>query len=479
MSKDIKFDAGEVFTRISTAKLVIVGDVMLDEFVSGQVERISPEAPVPIMSRTRSSVMPGGAANVARNLCHLGAQVTLIGVTGRDLAASRLKDAIENEPGIQFCAIADAKRPTTVKTRFTAAGQQILRVDDEDTAEIEGGILDRILNASDKAIARADALVLSDYNKGIIHRKVAAALIDMARNAGIPVLVDPKKTDPGIYAGASIITPNLGELRQMTGLPLTSRDEIARASNDLILHHGIGQILTTMGAGGMVLVDGASQPLAVSSMARSVFDVSGAGDTVIATLSAAMAAGTNTRDAIHLANAAAGIVVSKAGTSSVTPGEVLGELASGCDTSITTLLDRIFTWRQNGLKIGFTNGCFDQLHPGHIRVLEKAAASCDRLIVGLNSDSSTKTLKGDGRPFQSEEIRAAVLASLPMVSGVAIFSEKTPARLIRQIMPDRLIKGGDYTQDQVVGADLVRSNGGKVIIVPIREGYSTTRLSQR
>jgi len=241
MSKDIKFDAGEVFTRISTAKLVIVGDVMLDEFVSGQVERISPEAPVPIMSRTRSSVMPGGAANVARNLCHLGAQVTLIGVTGRDLAASRLKDAIENEPGIQFRAIADAKRPTTVKTRFTAAGQQILRVDDEDTAEIEGGILDRILNASEKAIARADALVLSDYNKGIIHRKVAAALIDMARNAGIPVLVDPKKTDPGIYAGASIITPNLGELRQMTGQTLTSKDEIARAAQDLAATHGLAR----------------------------------------------------------------------------------------------------------------------------------------------------------------------------------------------------------------------------------------------
>ena len=478
MSKDTAFDAGEIFTRISKAKLAIVGDVMLDEFVSGQVDRISPEAPVPVMSRTRTTVMPGGAANVARNLYHLGARVTLIGVTGRDQAASTLKNTIDNEPGIQFRAIADGKRPTTLKTRFTAAGQQILRVDDEDSTEIEGAILDKLLTAAEKAIARADALVLSDYNKGVINQHVAHTLTGMARKAGIPVLVDPKKTDPAIYAGASIITPNLGELKQMTGITLTGKDEIARAAQKLAATHGFEQILVTMGAGGMLLADRSSQALKISSMARSVFDVSGAGDTVIATLSAAMAVGAASRDAIHLANAAAGIVVGKAGTSSVTPGEVLGEIASGVDTDISSVLEKISMWRQDGLTIGFTNGCFDQLHPGHIRVLEKAAGCCDRLIVGLNSDSSTRKLKGEGRPIQSEDIRAAVLASLPMVSAVAIFSEKTPARLIRRIMPERLIKGGDYTPNQVVGADLVRSNGGKVIIVPIRQGYSTTRLSQ-
>jgi len=479
MSGKTKFTPGEIFTRISKAKLVIVGDVMLDQFISGHVERISPEAPVPVMSRTRSAAMPGGAANVARNLSHLGARVTLIGVTGHDEAATMLKSTIATEPGIRFRAIADRNRPTTLKTRYTAAGQQILRVDEENTTEITATIARKILAVAEKEIKVADALILSDYNKGVITRDMAGALIRLAGKAGIPVLVDPKKTDASVFAGASIITPNLGEFRQMTGLPLIGQNDIARASRDLASAHGIGQILTTLGAEGMMLVDASSPPLQIASMARAVFDVSGAGDTVIAMLSAALAVGAESVEAVRLANAAAGIVVGKAGTSSVMPGEILSELVTGGASDAARLQEQILGWRHEGLKIGFTNGCFDLLHPGHIRVLEKAASSCDRLIVGLNSDSSTRKLKGEGRPLQDEDTRAAVLASLPMVSAVAIFSEKTPARLIRRIMPDRLIKGGDYTADQIIGADLVRANGGKVIVVPTRQGYSTTRLSGR
>jgi len=473
------FSAGEILARISQTRIVVVGDVMLDQFVTGSVERISPEAPVPVMSRSKTRDMPGGAANVARNLCHLGAQVTLIGVTGRDAAADILHQTITAEPGIRFHAIADPRRPTTLKTRFIAAGQQILRVDDEDPSPIPAASATRILHAAEKALTKADVLILSDYNKGIITREMAALLIQLARKAGIPVLADPKKNDAGIFAGVTIITPNLGELRQMTGHALKSIDTIAAAAGELAGSHGIDHVLTTLGPEGMMLAGASAEPQLISSAARSVFDVSGAGDTVIATLSAALAARADAADAMRLANTAAGIVVGKAGTSSVTPGEILAELAPATDADIASLDGKLASWRRAGLKIGFTNGCFDQLHPGHIRVLEKAARSCDRLIVGLNSDRSTRMLKGEGRPLQDEDTRAAVLACLPMVSAVAIFSEKTPARLIRKIMPDRLIKGGDYTADQVVGADLVRRRGGKVIIVPTRQGYSTTRLSQQ
>ena len=422
--------------------------------------------------------MPGGAANVARNLAHLGVETILIGVTGKDDHASMLDAALQHEPAIRFQAIVDNRRATIVKTRFSASGQQILRVDDEDTSPLSPQLEKKIIAATRKALRKSDLLVISDYNKGVISATTAREMIALARDAGVPVLADPKKMDASIYAGVTIITPNLGEAQQLFSTSATDIDTITPRAEDACKKHGIDSILVTLGAEGMLLAGRDLFPCHIRSHAQSVYDVSGAGDTVIATMAATMATGADPMMATRLANTAAGVVVSKAGTSTVTPGEILAEIVQGTDTGLDGLLGRISAWREEGLTIGFTNGCFDQLHPGHLWIMEQAAATCDRLIVGLNSDASTRALKGPTRPFQHEERRAAVLASLPMVDAVVVFDEKTPARLIRAVKPDRLIKGGDYKAEDVVGRKTVLARGGKVVIIPTVEGYSTTRLSQ-
>ena len=472
-------EASTIFTRMRGRRITVVGDVMLDRFVSGSVSRISPEAPVPILRRGQEINMPGGAANVARNLAHLGVETILIGVTGKDDHASMLDAALQHEPAIRFQAIVDNRRATIVKTRFSALGQQILRVDDEDTSPLSPQLEKKIIAATRKALRKSDLLVISDYNKGVISATTAREMIALARDAGVPVLADPKKMDASIYAGVTIITPNLGEAQQLFSTSATDIDTITPLAEDACKKHGIDSILVTLGAEGMLLAGRDLFPCHIRSHAQSVYDVSGAGDTVIATMAATMAAaGADPMMATRLANTAAGVVVGKAGTSTVTPGEILAEIVQGTDTGLDGLLGRISAWREEGLTIGFTNGCFDQLHPGHLWIMEQAAATCDRLIVGLNSDASTRALKGPTRPFQHEERRAAVLASLPMVDAVVVFDEKTPARLIRAVKPDRLIKGGDYKAEDVVGRKTVLARGGKVVIIPTVEGYSTTRLSQ-
>ena len=472
-------EASTIFTRMRGRRITVVGDVMLDRFVSGSVSRISPEAPVPVLRRGQEINMPGGAANVARNLAHLGVETILIGVTGKDDHASMLDAALQHEPAIRFQAIVDNRRATIVKTRFSASGQQILRVDDEDTSPLSPQLEKKIIAATRKALRKSDLLVISDYNKGVISATTAREMIALARDAGVPVLADPKKMDASIYAGVTIITPNLGEAQQLFSTSATDIDTITPLAEDACKKHGIDSILVTLGAEGMLLAGRDLFPCHIRSHAQSVYDVSGAGDTVIATMAATMAAaGADPMMATRLANTAAGVVVGKAGTSTVTPGEILAEIIQGTDTGLDGLLRRISAWRTEGLTIGFTNGCFDQLHPGHLWIMEQAAATCDRLIVGLNSDASTRALKGPTRPFQHEERRAAVLASLPMVDAVVVFDEKTPARLIRAVKPDRLIKGGDYKAEDVVGRKTVLARGGKVVIIPTVEGYSTTRLSQ-
>ena len=472
-------EASTIFTRMRGRRITVVGDVMLDRFVSGSVSRISPEAPVPVLRRGQEINMPGGAANVARNLAHLGVETILIGVTGKDDHASMLDAALQHEPAIRFQAIVDNRRATIVKTRFSALGQQILRVDDEDTSPLSPQLEKKIIAATRKALRKSDLLVISDYNKGVISATTAREMIALARDAGVPVLADPKKMDASIYAGVTIITPNLGEAQQLFGTSATDIDTITPLAEDACKKHGIDSILVTLGAEGMLLAGRDLFPCHIRSHAQSVYDVSGAGDTVIATMAATMAAaGADPMMATRLANTAAGVVVGKAGTSTVPPGEILAEIVQGTDTGLDGLLCRISAWREEGLTIGFTNGCFDQLHPGHLWIMEQAAATCDRLIVGLNSDASTRALKGPTRPFQHEERRAAVLASLPMVDAVVVFDEKTPARLIRAVKPDRLIKGGDYKAEDVVGRKTVLARGGKVVIIPTVEGYSTTRLSQ-
>ena len=469
---------GGVLTAMRGRRVVVVGDVMLDRFVGGDVSRVSPEAPVPVLRRETVAETPGGAANVARNLAHVGVGATLIGVTGGDGHAGLLKAALAEEPAVSFRPVVDPKRPTTVKTRFSAAGQQMLRVDDEDTSPLSAAMERRVVAAAVKAIGRADLLVLSDYDKSVITARTAPALVGLARKAGVPVLADPKKPNPAFYAGTDIVTPNLGEARQLLGVPGAGPDGLASKAAAVLSKHRIGAMLVTLGADGMLLVGKGRKARRIQSAARSVFDVSGAGDTVIAMLAAAIAAGADTETATRLANIAAGVVVGKAGTATATPGEVLAELAPMAETGLGALEPALAEWRGQKLRIGFTNGCFDLLHPGHLLLLEKAAATCDRLVVGINSDASARALKGPGRPLQTQERRAAALASLPMVDAVVVFDERTPARLVRRIQPDRLVKGGDYRPGEVVGRDTVLARGGKVVIVPLAEGYSTTRLGR-
>ena len=467
---------GSILSEAPNKKIVVVGDLMLDRFIHGQVNRISPEAPVPVLSYQGESLNPGGAANVALNLVRLGVQVSLIGVTGADDHAKILADKIATEPQINLKTITDAKRPTTVKTRFSSAGQQILRVDHEETAPLSQSIYKKLLSAVNSALRGADMVIISDYNKGVIDHSSAQHIVNLAKDAGVPVVADPKKLDPSVYKGNTLITPNLHEFRHMTGLPLNTHRDIIAAGRDIARRHKIKSILVTLGADGMMLIDGQKDAHHIKSHAQSVFDVSGAGDTVIATISAAMTAGADMLTATEMANTAAGIVVGKAGTATTLPGEILAKTASPNTNSESDVLGLVQLWRDAGLKIGFTNGCFDLLHPGHLWVLEKAAAQCDRLVVGLNSDRSTRRLKGEGRPHQDQDTRAAVLASLPCVDAVVVFDTPTPAKIIKAIAPDRLIKGGDYKANDVVGADTIKARGGKVVIIPTKPGFSTTRL---
>ena len=469
---------GDLLTKISARHIVVVGDIMLDRFIDGSVDRISPEAPVPILNLGSETNMPGGAANVARNLAHLGATVTLISLVGKDRNAEFLSQVIAAEPAIKYRPIASGNRMTTVKTRFSSSGQQILRVDEENKQPVLQGAHHRLIASVDRALKNADALILSDYNKGIIDHSTASAMIDLAHKKGVPVIADPKKPDASVFKGASLMTPNLGELRSMTTLATNSMNDIAFAAKKLIKSNKMDAILVTLGSDGMIYVEKNKPPQHITSIARSVFDVSGAGDTVIANFTAAITAGADAASAMALANTAAGIVVGKSGTATAMPGEILASTAPRYTNDEKDILNLVKIWRDTSLKIGFTNGCFDQLHPGHIRLLSKAAQYCDRLIVGLNSDTSTRALKGPSRPLQTEGRRAAVLASLPMVDGVVIFSKPTPIQIIKSITPDILIKGGDYHADEIVGAKHVKSNGGKVVIVPIRAGFSTTHLNK-
>ena len=478
MTNQSQYKYGEILTRMTASRIVVIGDIMLDRFIHGRVDRISPEAPVPVLNFEGEVNMPGGAANVARNLAHLGVSVTLIGLVGKDNSAALLSQALEAEPAIAYRPITADSCMTTVKTRFTASGQQMLRVDEENNQPVSQSTYKRLISAVERALKKADAVILSDYNKGIIDHSTAKAVIDMARQVGIPVIADPKKTDASVFKGVSLMTPNLGELKAMTSLAASTVNDIHVAAKNLIKAHKINAILVTLGPDGMLYVEKGKPPHHITSIAQSVYDVSGAGDTVIANFTAALTAGADQLHAISLANTAAGIVVGKSGTATTLPGEIIARYAPRYAKDEQDILSLVKIWRDTGMKIGFTNGCFDQLHPGHIRVLEKAAQSCDRLIVGLNSDDSTRKLKGPGRPIQPEGRRAAVLASLPMVDGVVVFNKPTPARLIKAITPDVLIKGGDYKADDVVGAKHVKDHGGKVVIVPIRDGFSTTRLNK-
>ena len=474
-----------LLTAIDDARVLCIGDIMLDRFVSGEVARISPEAPVPVLRIAEETEMLGGVGNVVRNLVGLGGGATLVATVGDDLTGNAVEHMISESSQIEPALVIDAKRPTTIKTRYLAGNQQMLRADKEVTTPLDGATAEGVMAAAEHALGRCGVLVLSDYGKGVLAGGRAQALIEMAKAAGKPVIVDPKGSDYGIYAGADLITPNRKELAEATGHVVNSVGAAEEAATGLMKTHGFGAVLVTLSQDGMLLVTPESSQH-VAAEAREVFDVSGAGDTVVATLAGALAAGGSLKDAMRLANVAAGIVVGKVGTAAVYSAELIASLhhqeISRAEAKVLTFKearDRVEIWRRQKVEIGFTNGCFDLLHPGHISLLNQAKQNCERLIVGLNSDESVARLKGPTRPVQSEAGRATVLASLAAVDLVVIFEEDTPLELINSLRPDVLVKGADYAKEDVVGGKEVESWGGRVHLAELAPGHSTTNTIQR
>jgi D-beta-D-heptose 7-phosphate kinase/D-beta-D-heptose 1-phosphate adenosyltransferase len=473
--------------RLADGRVLCVGDVMLDRFVQGDVTRVSPEAPIPVLRIRRESAMLGGAGNVARNLVGLGTGVVFLSVVGDDAAGAEVGRLLDDLAGVEAHVIAEPARPTTLKTRFVAGGQQLLRADAESTAALSGAAADALLSAARDALPRCGALVLSDYGKGVLTEAVTRALIDMARAAGVPVVVDPKGADHRRYAGATVVTPNRSELSEATAGHATDSDASVEAAARLLIGAcDLESVLATRSQEGMTLVpaDGPAEHLPTE--AREVFDVSGAGDTVVATLAAALAAGAPLSAGARLSNTAAGLVVAKVGTAAIAAADLSAalhhqDLARAEDkvVRLETLTETVDRWRRLGLRVGFTNGCFDLLHPGHVSLLAQARAACDRLVVGLNSDASVRRLKGPARPVQGEAARATVLASLADVDRVVIFGEDTPLRLINALKPDVLVKGADYSVETVVGADIVQGYGGRVLLARLEDGHSTTATLAR
>ncbi len=472
-----------VIDALTEATVLVAGDVLLDRFVEGRVSRVSREAPVPVLKYTATRAHPGGGANVAANVLAYGGAVTLVGLTGEDEPARELAALCAAFPRLTARLIGDPSRPTTLKTRYLSGWQQLLCVDTEDTRAAAPDVRDALVAAATAAIPSVRAMVLSDYGRGALDATTIAALIAAARAAGVPVIVDPRRADAEVYAGATVITPNREEMQLFSGIVPDSDAAAVTACERMLTRVAVDAVLLTRGADGMTLLTrGGGAPLHVRAETHRVFDVTGAGDTVAATLAAALAVGVPLADAVRLANVAAGIVVAKPGTATATPQELRHGLGTAMGDGVVdaaTAAAHVAEWQRLGLKVGFTNGVFDLLHRGHIHSLEQAARRSDRLVVGLNADVSARALKGPGRPVQDEATRAAVLAALRLVDLVVVFAEDTPEALIRTLKPDLLFKGADYAGKDIPGGAFVTANGGAVALLPLLEGYSTTGTVKR
>jgi D-beta-D-heptose 7-phosphate kinase/D-beta-D-heptose 1-phosphate adenosyltransferase len=470
-------------TPTAAPRILLVGDVMLDRYFAGTVDRISPEAPVPVLHVRRSFNRPGGAANVAVNVAAMGGITTVVGAIGDDDAGRCLRAALEQD-GVDGHEIATTRAiPTTVKTRLLAGHSQIARFDEEavlDDADARRDLLRRIT----ALMADADVAVISDYAKGVCDQPVCRAIIDTARTRRIPVIVDPKGSDFSKYAQATLITPNRAEAVAVVGFPIRGPDDAVKAAHLLRDRFSIESAVITLGEQGMVVVSPEGSAV-IPTQAKQVFDVTGAGDSAVATLAVAIGRGMPLREACFLANVAAGLQVSRVGTARITWSEVLGAidqseaLARGKVVSRADLQAAVRQARADGKRIGFTNGCFDILHHGHVQLLEAAAKECDLLVVGVNSDASVTRLKGPPRPFVSSPERQAVLAGLSAVGLVCEFSEDTPLDLIKAVEPDVLVKGADYAAEDVVGADIVKARGGRVVTPLFVANASTTNIVDR
>ena len=483
------FDFDSLSHAMAGRTVLCVGDLMLDEFVYGEVSRISPEAPAPVIAVQRSETNIGGAGNVARNIASLGARCIFVALTGEDEAGAQLKAALAQESRIESLLVCDPSRPTTRKVRFVSEhfSTHMLRADWELALPAAAGVEQKLIDVILPLLPRADIVLLSDYAKGVLTARVIRNVIDAARKLGKRVIVDPKSANFAIYRGATLLTPNRREFAEATRSRADSRESIADAAQDAMQLADCDAMLVTQSEHGMTLVLRIGAAIHIPAHPVKVRDVSGAGDTVAAMLAVALAAGADWEAALRMATAAAAVAVGKKGTAIVTSAELRRKIlphaflaaeekiiAAGGD-----LEGELSDWRKQGLRIGFTNGCFDILHPGHVKVLTAARGACDRLVVGLNSDVSVKRLKGEGRPVQDERARAEVLAALEAVDLVVIFEEDTPIELITQVRPSVLVKGGDYTRNQVVGHEIVDANGGEIVLIDILEGFSTTSLVRR
>jgi D-beta-D-heptose 7-phosphate kinase/D-beta-D-heptose 1-phosphate adenosyltransferase len=469
-------------------RLLVVGDVMVDRYIWGEVARISPEAPVPIVRTTHQGQQPGGAGNVAMNLACLGAQTVLAGFTGGDEDERLLVENLRSK-GITPVFVSCAGFPTITKTRILGGQQQLLRLDSERLADHSPADYDRLIESVLSQLPGCHAVILSDYAKGVLTHEVCQAIIQAARELGVPVLVDPKNPYFARYRGATIICPNLSELaaaaRMPAGIGTHNLEALLDAAQAMVPAFDLTFIVATLSEKGIALL----RPglcFIDPAVARQVFDVSGAGDTVIAVLALCLSSNLQPQAAVQLANVAAGIVVGKVGTVPVQKHELLAaltpEFTLHAEDKVVTpeeLVSRVAQWKANGQRVVFTNGCFDLLHIGHITLLEQARRLGDKLIVAINGDASVAALKGPGRPIVGERERARVLAALAAVDAVVVFPEPTPIGLIVAARPDVIVKGGDYNPEAVLGAREVQSWGGQVRIVPLVEGSSTAALIEK
>ena len=470
--------------ELGAPRVAVVGDFMLDRYVWGDAGRVSPEAPVPVVHAHREDHRLGGAGNVVANIAELGGSTLCFGLLGEDEAAREMIEGLQELGAQTEGLLRDAERPTIQKIRVMARNQQMLRVDREQAADLDEAAAAQLVAAL--AAAEWDALVLSDYGKGVLSPQVIEGALAEARRRGVPSVVDPKHRDLGRYRGAGVVTPNRAEAEAAAGTALRDLASLQERGEAMRQEAGLEALLITLGPEGMYLLDGGAPGMLLPTAARQVYDVTGAGDTVVAMLAVARGAGLGLEHSVRLANAAAGLAVAKVGTTAVGRQELLHDLraAAGMDRVVLAgesagLEDALASFRREGRPIVFTNGCFDILHAGHVRYLREAARLGGALVVGLNSDASVRRLKGPERPINPVEDRAEVLAGLACVDLVAVFEQDTPEELIRAVCPDVLVKGADWKDKGVVGAEFVESRGGEVKLIELVPGRSTTAIVSR
>ena len=473
----------ELVKNIEKKKILVIGDIMLDNYYFGKSSRISPEAPVPILLEKNSKKVPGGASNVALNLVSGGEEVTIMSIIGNDVAGEDLIKILKDKKIDTSLIIKDKSRPTIVKNRFIGQNNmQMFRFDQESNDRLSDKLSDELYQLLKDKIKNFDLVIISDYNKGLLNNVNTPKYIKLANDNNIKVLIDIKEPDYNKYKNAYVIKPNLDELRMITKMKVEDKKDIFNACKALKDNTNCNYVLVTLGADGMCLYDG-EKLTNIECVSREVYDVTGAGDTVISYLGIGIVNGNSIIDSAYISSYAAGVKVSKMGTYAVTPSDIIDYIV---DTNNVYDDDKIITidklekiLKNNTKKIVFTNGCFDIFHVGHLRYLRESAKQGDMLIIGVNSDASVKRLKGNNRPIVNELERAELLASLSFVSYVVIFDEDTPYEIIKRIKPDIITKGGDYDPNTVVGKDIVEAKGGKVVICPLEKDKSTTNIIKK